>query len=109
LKSIENGTNATLLKLKEEYRIILKIKSSFSYVAIITVAVMIFTIVSIDLCRIVSYLKKHRINKVSHLSEKIEKSEDQNRNYKNRRSFIRNIDKRVLKFERKKTPNKYNC
>ena len=104
LKSIENDTNSSLEKLKEEYQTISTFQSSFSYVAIITVIVMIFTIISIDLCRMVSYLKRHRINRVSHLSKKIERSEDQDRNYKNRRSFIRNIDKRVLNFELKKCP-----
>jgi hypothetical protein len=38
---------------------------------------MTFTIVSIGLCRMVSYLKKHRIHMVSNLSEKFEKTEDQ--------------------------------
>ncbi len=104
LKSIENDTHTTLKKLREEYQTILTFQSSFSYVAIITVIVMIFTIISIDLCRMVSYLKRHRINRVSHLSKKIERSEDQSRSYKNRRSFIRNIDKRVLNFELKKCP-----
>jgi hypothetical protein len=104
LKSKENGTNATLEKLREDYQTISTFQSSFSYVAIITVIVMIFTIISIDLCKMVSYLKRHRINKVSHLSKKIERSEDQDRNYKNRRSFIRNIDKRVLNFEIRKQP-----
>jgi hypothetical protein len=67
---------------------------------------MIFTIVSIDLCRMVSYLIKHRIHMVSNLSEKFERTEDQSKNNKNRRSFIRNIDKRVLNFELKKTANR---
>jgi hypothetical protein len=58
LKSIENGTNASLEKLREDYQTIIKFQSSFSYVAIITVIVMIFTIISIDLCRMVSYLKE---------------------------------------------------
>jgi hypothetical protein len=38
------------------------------------------------------------------LSKKIERSKDQDRNYKNRRSFVRNIDKRVLNFEITKQP-----
>ncbi len=102
LKSIESDTNATLEKLKEEYQTVIKFQSSFSYVAIITVFVMIFTIVSIDLCRMVSYLKKHRIHRMSRLTKKIERTKDQSKNNKNSRSFIRNIDKRVLKFELKK-------
>jgi hypothetical protein len=56
LKSIENDTNASLEKLKEEYQTISTFQSSFSFVAIITVVVMIFTIISNDLCRMVSYL-----------------------------------------------------
>jgi hypothetical protein len=102
LKCIESDTNATLEKLREEYKTVRKFQSSFSYIAIITIAVMIFTIVSIDLCRMISYFKKHRINKVSHKSEKIERSGDRNRNYN--KSFMKNIDKRVLNFELKKCP-----
>ncbi len=105
LKSIENYTNSSLEKLKEEYQTISTFQSSFSYVAIITVVVMIFTIISIDLCRMVSYLRRYRINRMSRkLSKKVERSEDQDRNYKDKRSFIRNIDKRVLNFEIRKQP-----
>jgi cell division protein FtsL len=105
LKSIENDTNSSLEKLKEEYKTISTFQSSFSYVAIITVVVMIFTIISIDLCIMVSYLRRHSINRRSKkLSKKVERSEDQDRSYKDRRSFIRNIDKRVLNFEIRKKP-----
>jgi hypothetical protein len=105
LKNIENNTNATLEKLREKYQTISTYQSSFSYVAIITVIVMIFTIISNDLCRMVSYLRRHRINRMSkNLSKKIKRSKDQDRNFKNRRSFIRNIDKRVLNFEIRKQP-----
>jgi hypothetical protein len=57
LKSIENGTYATLERLKEDYQTNIKFQSSFSYVAIIIVVVMIFTIASFDLCRLYSFLK----------------------------------------------------
>jgi cell division protein FtsL len=104
LKSIENDTNSSLEKLKEEYKTISTFQSSFSYVAIITVVVMIFTIISNDLCRMVYYLRRHRMDRMSHLSKKIERSKDQDRSYKDNRSFIRNIDKLVLNFEIRKQP-----
>jgi hypothetical protein len=72
LKNIVNDTNASSEKLKEEYQTVLTFQSSFSYVAIITVFAIIFTIVSIDLCRMISYFKKHRINRMSQLTKKIE-------------------------------------
>jgi hypothetical protein len=105
LKSIENETYSSLEKLKEEYQTISTFQSSFSYVAIITVFVMIFTIISNDLCRMVSYLRRHRMDRMSRkLSKKIERSKDQDRSLKDRRSFIRNIDKRLLNFEIRKQP-----
>jgi hypothetical protein len=80
LKSGENGTKITLEKLKEEYQAIFKVQSSFSNLAIIIVFLIIFTIVTIDLCRLYSFLKlnKNKIimmteNKPVNIKSKIEK------------------------------------
>jgi hypothetical protein len=80
LKSVENGTKITLEKLKEEYQAIFKVQSSFSNLAIIIVFLIIFTIVTIDLCRLYSFLKlnKNKIimmieNKPVNIKSKIEK------------------------------------
>jgi len=80
LKSVENGTKITLEKLKEEYQAIFKVQSSFSDLAIIIVFLIIFTIVTIDLCRLYSFLKlnKNKIimmteNKPVNIKSKIEK------------------------------------
>ena len=81
LKSGENGTKITLEKLKEEYQAIFKVQSSFSNLAIIIVFLIIFTIVTIDLCRLYSFLKlnKNKIimmteNKPVNIKSKIEKT-----------------------------------
>jgi hypothetical protein len=80
LKSVENGTKITLEKLKEEYQAIFKVQSSFSNLAIIMVFPIIFSIVTIDLCRLYSFLKlnKNKIimmteNKPVNIKSKIEK------------------------------------
>ena len=74
LKSIENSTNVTLQKLNEEYQTILKVQISFSYVAIIVFVFIILTIVSIDLCRLYSFLKLNKNNGENNNLKKTDKN-----------------------------------
>jgi hypothetical protein len=119
LKIIENGTNNTLEKLKEEYQAIFKVQSSFFYVAVIAAILIIMTIVSNDLWRLYSFLKWNK-NKIVKNTEKkaikdrgitrtndelkIEKKNFENKTVKNRRNFVRSIDMRVLNFELERIP-----
>jgi hypothetical protein len=68
LKIIENVTKITLEKLKEEYQTNFKVQSSLSNVAIIIVFGIIFTIVSIDLCRLYAFIKSNK-NKIDKNNE----------------------------------------
>ena len=78
LKSIENSTNVTIQKLNEEYQTILKVQISFSYVAIIVfvsiIIIIILTIVSIDLCRLYSFLKLNKNNEENNNLKKTDKN-----------------------------------
>jgi hypothetical protein len=118
LKIIENGTNNTLEKLKEEYQAIFIVQSSFSYVAVIAAILIIMTIVSNDLWRLYFFLKWNK-NKIVKNTEKkaikdsiitrtkdelkIEKKNLENKTVKNR-NFVRSIDMRVLNFELERIP-----
>ena len=101
LKEIENKTQTTLQKLKEDYQTVLKVQSSFSYVAIILIISFIILIISPDFCRFGSYLK--RSNKVHVISEKKQNQQEENKNYKN---LIINKDRRVKNFALKKQLNR---
>jgi hypothetical protein len=100
LKRIENRTLTDLLKLKVKYEIEDKMKLPLSVISIIIMIFLIILIILPDFCRIASCFKgQNRNNRITNISEnnKEETKEDECK-----RSFIRNIDRRVLNFEFKK-------
>ena len=83
----------------------MKLNTSLSVIAIIAIISFIIIIISVDLCRLFSFLglkknQRQKIelkNKVTNLPGKI----DLRKNHgKDKKSYIRNIDTRVLNFEK---------